>query len=106
MRYHHGDSGNKHTELDQYIAHNPCDPNKCISYARNHRNRGEISKNGNILSQLYSNPHCITDTLNEQILDRIHCYYMHPIGHAMQSPLNNQQKRLKGACHLIIDASG
>eukprot|EP01084_Bolivina_argentea_P008857 16558_1 len=51
---------------------NTCNLSRCIMMKRNRRNRDRIS-NEYLLNELYFN----TDTTIQQILDSIHCFYLH-----------------------------
>ena len=50
-----------------------CNGDKCISLRRNCRDRSRISKQDNILQQLYAGD----EVIEQQLVDRIHCYYFH-----------------------------
>ena len=53
-----------------------CEFRECKSFKRHRRNRSEIAltENENVLNELYANS---KDIINAQIMDKIHCYYLH-----------------------------
>eukprot|EP01083_Nonionella_stella_P122435 368359_1 len=60
-----------------------CDVSKCVMTRRNQRDRESICTTSNILYQLYPNNN---DIASEQILDRIHCYFLHTTARRPNKP--------------------
>eukprot|EP01084_Bolivina_argentea_P236035 397001_1 len=59
------------------FCHNgSCDLENCISIRRNQRDRSNLVQNEHLLNKLYFNDQNIAQ-VREQILDRIHCYFLH-----------------------------
>eukprot|EP01084_Bolivina_argentea_P076713 139064_1 len=73
--------------VKQIYNNKSCGLAKCSFMRRNHRNRTLITKNEQILNELY---HSCEDIVSQQLLDRIHCYFLH--SYDIGYKLTNQQK--------------
>eukprot|EP01084_Bolivina_argentea_P210504 358270_1 len=63
-----------HDILNYEIYSNNCKLSKCLLMRRHHTDRAKISENEKILNELYF---LNDDVASQQLLDRIHCYYIH-----------------------------
>eukprot|EP01083_Nonionella_stella_P001437 4130_1 len=68
---------------------NKCHLAQCEFMRRHHRDRSKITKGEMLLSELYFNDERIAD---EQLLDRIHCYYFHAFDTGLR--LSNKEKSI------------
>eukprot|EP01084_Bolivina_argentea_P130045 229606_1 len=60
--------------LTHVFEDEPCDISNCLMMMRNKRERAKISKNEQIMNQLYAN---CDNVVVQQLIDRIHCYIFH-----------------------------
>eukprot|EP01084_Bolivina_argentea_P091730 165100_1 len=60
--------------LDRIHGTKPCKLSTCLSLKRNQRDRAEITEKDIILRSLYFHN---DETVEQQILDRIHCHFLH-----------------------------
>eukprot|EP01084_Bolivina_argentea_P191313 328637_1 len=78
-----------HSICDEYICHllnqviyknncmSGCKLNECMLMKRHHRDRHKISQKEQILKALYFDEEDIVGIVLQQLLDRIHCHYLH-----------------------------
>eukprot|EP01084_Bolivina_argentea_P034845 64546_1 len=59
--------------INKLYNNKSCQLCTCLCNQRNRRDRSKVSRNENILKQLYH------DIVEEQLLDRIHCYFLHSL---------------------------
>eukprot|EP01084_Bolivina_argentea_P287005 492432_1 len=77
LHIHNDQFENIHTTFKQKCnSGNPCTIN-CLSLRRNYRDRSFFKTHNADLKQLYFNCQESNDISNQQILDKIHCYYLH-----------------------------
>eukprot|EP01084_Bolivina_argentea_P218248 370388_1 len=55
----------------------PCDRKSCVVLSRNHRDRFQCSSNENLRQQLYYGNNSSEEVTIYQLIDTIHCYYLH-----------------------------
>eukprot|EP01084_Bolivina_argentea_P302336 521843_1 len=59
--------------INKVYKKNACNVSECSMMRRNHRKRSDCD-NTQVLSEIYFNNDCIVE---QQLIDRIHCHYMH-----------------------------
>eukprot|EP01083_Nonionella_stella_P145440 455774_1 len=69
----------------------PCDLQKCVSLRRNQRDRMKISENINNINHLYFTT-CNAEIVSQQLLDRIHCHYLHSFDIGLKIKKSEQEK--------------
>eukprot|EP01084_Bolivina_argentea_P123902 219560_1 len=70
-----------------------CELNNCLMIMRNHRRRAELKDNAKVLKQLYFNCNS-RDIINQQILDKIHDFYIHSFDIGHKIPLKDRNRLL------------
>eukprot|EP01083_Nonionella_stella_P274468 931695_1 len=69
----------RHFEEIHYILSNDkmCSLSSCYRMQRSHRDRFELREKDNKIQEMYFNCNDSRDVVYQQILDRIHCHYVH-----------------------------
>eukprot|EP01084_Bolivina_argentea_P021961 40798_1 len=63
--------------INEKVLSNKCNKDRCQILQRNYRNRFECSMNDKICVMLFNGNNNIEERVIHQVIDKIHCYYLH-----------------------------
>eukprot|EP01083_Nonionella_stella_P014102 39652_1 len=97
--YHHLLSAHDHEFEEIYNNLIPCSVNTCSSYTRNHRDRSSINNRDKYNSFVRETKNRTNDRIKAintmQIIDQIHCYFLHTFDALYRLNRNDQTKLTK-----------